>query len=365
MSTQEDPIYTPRAGSTDDDVRGRREQRTIHDVARLAGVSIGTVSKALNASGRLSAETRAKVLKIAKAIDYRPNDLAQSLHRARSMTVGILSNDSFGRFAFPIVEALERRLFDHGIAVFMCNATDDPVREQRHIDQLLGKRVDGLVVTARRADRRAPIEPAARGLPVVYVFSQVESPDALCLLPDDEGGARLAVSHLAALGRKRIAHITGPERFEAVRLREMGWRKALAEAGLKAADCRSGRWSEAWGREAARDLFSRRRAAPDALFCGNDQIARGAIDALREMGLAAPADVAVVGFDNWDVMAAAARPPLTSVDMNLDALGREAGVSLMEMMAGRRLSGVRRLPCSLVIRDSCGASPCGERGGRS
>jgi LacI family transcriptional regulator, galactose operon repressor len=134
--------------------------RTIRDVARLAGVSIGTVSKALNANGRLSAETRAKVLEVAKAIDYRPNDLAQSLHRARSMTVGILSNDSFGRFAFPIVEALERRLFDHGIAVFMCNATDDPVRERRHIDQLLGKRVDGLVVTARRADRAGRARPA-------------------------------------------------------------------------------------------------------------------------------------------------------------------------------------------------------------
>lgn len=337
--------------------------RTIRDVARLAGVSIGTVSKALNANGRLSAETRAKVLKVAKAIDYRPNDLAQSLHRARSMTVGILSNDSFGRFAFPIVEALERRLFEHGIAVFMCNATDASVRERRHIDQLLGKRVDGLVVTARRADRRAPIEPAARGLPVVYVFSQVKNKDALCLLPDDEGGAKLAVSHLAALGRKRVAHITGPERFEAVRLREMGWRKGLAQAGLKAraGDCLPGRWSEAWGREAAQALFSRRRDVPDALFCGNDQIARGAVDALREMGLAAPHDVAVVGFDNWDVMTEAARPALTSVDMNLDALGREAGASLMEMMGGRRLVGVRRLPCSLVIRDSCGARARGQK----
>jgi LacI family transcriptional regulator len=331
--------------------------RTIRDVARLAGVSIGTVSKALNANGRLSAETRAKIIEVAKAIDYRPNDLAQSLHRARSMTVGILSNDSFGRFAFPIVEALERRLSDHGIAVFMCNATDDPMRERRHIDQLLGKRVDGLVVTARRADLRAPIEPAARGLPVVYVFSQVENPDAVCLLPDDEGGARLAVSHLAALGRKRIAHITGPERFEAVRLREMGWRTELAEAGLKtvASDYRPGPWSEAWGREAVQTLFSRPHSPPDALFCGNDQIARGAVDALREMGLDVPDDVAVVGFDNWDVMAEAARPTLTSVDMNLEALGREAGASLMEMMGSRALKGVRRLPCSLVVRDSCGA----------
>jgi LacI family transcriptional regulator len=221
----------------------------------------------------------------------------------------------------------------------------------------LGKRVDGLVVTARRADRRAPIEPASLGLPVVYVFSQVENPNALCLLPDDEGGARLAVSHLAALGRTKIAHITGPERFEAVRLREMGWRKALADAGLKtgASDCRPGQWSEAWGREAAQTLFSRRRAMPDALFCGNDQIARGAVEALREMGLGVPEDVAVIGFDNWGVMAEATRPALTSVDMNLDALGREAGASLMEMMGGCALKGVRRLPCSLVIRDSCGA----------
>jgi LacI family transcriptional regulator len=330
---------------------------TIRDVARIAGVSIGTVSKALNANGRLSAETRGRILRVASEIGYRPNSLAQSLHRARSMTVGILSNDSFGRFAFPIVEALERRLFDHGIAVFMCNATDDPLRERRHIEQLLNKRVDGLVVTARRADKREPIEPVARGLPVVYVYSQVESPDALCLLPDDKGGAALAVTHLAALGRRRIAHITGPERFEAVRLREEGYRDALAEAGLvaKPEQCPAGDWSEAWGREAVRRLFGRRRAAPDALFCGNDQIARGAIDGLRDLGRSVPADVAVVGFDNWEVMAKGARPPLTSVDMNLDALGRAAGECLLEMMSGRNLAGVRRLPCSLVVRESCGA----------
>jgi LacI family transcriptional regulator len=359
MSTPEKRTHRPRPKPTQDGIRGQREQRTIRDVARLAGVSIGTASKAMNANGRLSAETRAKVLRAAEEIDYRPNDLAQSLHRARSMTVGLLSTDSFGRFTFPIIEALERKLSDQGIAVFMCNATDDPQRERRHIDQLLGKRVDGLVVSARRTDRRASIEPAARGLPVVYVFTQVENPDALCLLPDDEGGARLAVSHLATLGRRRIAHITGPERFEAVRLREKGWRAALSDAGLAAQnnDYRPGRWSEEWGREAARSLFADRAHAPDALFCGSDQIARGALDALREIGLAVPEDVAVVGFDNWDVMATGARPHLTSVDMNLDALGSEAGALLLEMMAGRKHSGVRRLPCSLVVRGTCGTAP--------
>ena len=326
---------------------------TIRDVARLADVSIGTASKALNAGGRMSRETREKVMRVAREIGYRPNDLAQSLHRAKSRTIGIISNDSFGRFSFPIVEALEERLAEAGIAVFMCNATDDPERERQHLDQLLGKRIDGLVVTARRADKRAPIGPLAHSLPVIYVFSQADDPGAHSLLPDDEGGAVLAVAHLASLGRKRIAHITGPEHFEAVRLRRNGYRSALAEAGLPeiAGFYLSGAWSEAWGREAAARLLSATQR-PDAIFCGNDQIARGASDTLREMGLAVPADVAIVGFDNWDVLALAARPQLTSIDMNLKALGREAGDSLLEMIAGKKLSGIRRRPCSLVVRGS-------------
>jgi LacI family transcriptional regulator len=327
---------------------------TIRDVARIAEVSIGTASKALNAGGRLSQETRDKVLRVAREIGYRPNDLAQSLHRAKSRTIGIISNDSFGRFTFPIVEALEERLADEGIAVFMCNATDDPARERQHVDQLLGKRVDGLVVTARRADKRPPIGPFAHGLPTVYVFSQADDPDALSLLPDDEGGAVLAVEHLASLGRKRIAHITGPEHFEAVRLRRAGYFSALAAAGLPQTDLfyLPGVWSEAWGREAVARLFNGGTPKPDALFCGNDQIARGAADALREMGLAVPSDVAIVGFDNWEVMTLATRPPLTSIDMNLKALGREAGDRLIDMISGKRIGGVQRRPCSLVVRQS-------------
>jgi len=331
-----------------------RTAPTIHDVARKAGVSIGTVSKALNAGGRLSQATRDKVLRVAREIGYRPNDLAQSLHRATSRTIGIISNDSFGRFTFPIVAALEERLADEGIAVFMCNATDDSARERQHLDQLLGKRVDGLVVTARRADKRQPIGPLLHGLPVIYVFSQADDPNSLSLLPDDEGGAVLAVNHLAAIGRRRIAHITGPEHFEAVRLRKRGYFSALSAAGLRQVPgfYLAGVWSEEWGREAVARLFMEKEKQPDALFCGNDQIARGAADALRERGLSVPQDVAIVGFDNWEVMTVAARPPLTSVDMNLRGLGREAGDRLIEMIQGKRLRGVVRRPCSLVVRQS-------------
>lgn len=327
---------------------------TIRDVAQRAGVSIGTASKALNDNGRLKGETRERVIAAAQELGFRPNSLAQSLHRTRSMTVGVLSTDSFGRFAFPIIEALEERLAEEGIAIFMCNATDDPAREKQHLDQLLGKRIDGLLVTGRRLDKRPPVAVPGQTMPVIYVFSQADDPEALCLLPDDYGGARLATQHLIDIGRKRIAHITGPQTFEAVNLRYQGYSDALAAEGLPLIEgyYRSGTWSEAWGREAVADLFDGQANMPDALFCGNDQIARGATDALRERGIAVPEQVAVVGFDNWDVMTLAARPPLTSVDMNLRQLGQLAGERLIAMIAGERLKGVERLPCSLVVRQS-------------
>ena len=239
------------------DARPQRARLTIHDVARASNVSVGTVSKALNNSGRLRQETRERVIAVARELGFRPNDLAQSLHRGQSLTVGLISTDAFGRFTIPIMEGIEECLSDSRMAVFMCNATDDPARERQHLDQLMGKRVDGLVVSARRADKRLPIGPFAHGLPVVYVFTQTDDPDALCLLPDDEGGAVLAVAHLAGRGRKRIAHVTGPEHFEAVRLRRNGYHAALAAAGLPAIEgfYLSGSWSEAWGRDAVAGLF--------------------------------------------------------------------------------------------------------------
>jgi LacI family transcriptional regulator len=334
-------------------VRTGRRGLTIHDVARAAEVSIGTASKALNGTGHLRQETREKVLAKAQELGYRPNDLAQSLHRARSMTVGLLTNDSFGRFSFPIVEALEQTLADQGIAVFMCNATDDPEREKQHVEQLMRKRIDGLVVTARRADKRPPIGPLP-GVPIVYVYSQADDENALCLIPDDEGGAMLAVEHLLSLGRKRIAHIAGPERFDAVRLRRSGYVRALSAAGISydPALYLNGPWSETWGRDAIAKLFSGNGPKPDALFCDNDQLARGANEALHDRGIAVPRDVAIVGFDNWEVMTLASRPPLSSVDMNLSTLGHEAGQALLAIMSGKPMRGVRRLPCSLVIRES-------------
>ncbi len=176
--------------------RASRRAVTIRDVARASDVSVGTVSKALNQTGSLSQETRTRVIAVAKELGFRPNDLAQSLHRGKTFTVGLISNNSFGRFAMPIMEGLEECLADSRVAVFMANATDDPEREAQHVEQLLGKQVDGIVVTARRADRRNKLVVPGRDMPILYVFSQTDDPQAYCLVPDDEGGATLAVEHL-------------------------------------------------------------------------------------------------------------------------------------------------------------------------
>jgi LacI family transcriptional regulator len=343
------------AAVTFDRAPARRPPVTIRDVARESGVSVSTVSKALNGNGQLRPETRRQVRSIAERLGFRPNDIAQSLLRKRTFTVGLISTDSYGRFSIPVLEGIESALEPEQISVFLCNA-DEPQRERRHIESLLAKRVDGIIVTGRRTDLRQPVDLGGASVPVVYAFAQVASRGALCLLPDDRGGARLATEHLISCRRRHIAHVTGPNEFEAVRERREGFHAALSAAGLRCPTNRVlvGSWSEAWGREAARRLIGL-RPAPDAIFCGSDQIARGLIDGLREQGVSVPGDVAVAGFDNWDVIAAATRPPITTVDMNLRTLGQQAGARLLAMVDGPQESGIERLPCSLVVRQSCGA----------
>ncbi|GAC1360672.1 MAG: LacI family DNA-binding transcriptional regulator [Ktedonobacteraceae bacterium] len=335
----------------------RSQQVTIRDVAEAASVTIGTVSKALNGQGKLRQETRDRIRAVAEQLGFRPNDLAQSLLRGRSYTVGLLTTDSYGRFSIPLLTGIENALGDAQISVFLCDARDDLTRERRYIDSLLAKHVDGIIVTARRTDRRLSIDIGNTHVPVLYAFTQVSDPDALCILPDDAQGARLAAEHLLGHGRRRIAHVSGPDYFESVQLRIEGMREMLRGHGLDLPDERIklGRWREAWGFQAVDTLLADDPEI-DAIFCGSDQIARGVVDGLREHGVRVPDDVAVIGFDNWEVMATAARPMLSTIDMNLEELGRFAGSRLLAMIAGEQESGsgIVKLPCSLVLRDSCG-----------
>lgn len=335
------------------------ERVTIRDVAGAAGVSVATASKALNERGRMTAETRERVQAAAERLGFRPNAMARALVSQRSFTLGLLTNDTYGRFTLPVAAGLSAAMTDRGVSVFLCPVEDESERARVSLDALVDKQIDGLVIAGRRVDRTLPLDLTGLRLPVVHVVSACPE-GGVGFVPDDEGGAYLAVSHLARLGRRRIAHVTGPRSFSAVGLRDEGWRRALSEAGLpRFGEALSGEWSEQFGYETGQRLFASRTKPderPDAVFCGNDQIARGIIDALTQAGLGVPDDVAVVGFDNWELFAQATRPPLTTIDMELKALGREAGLTLLDMIDGKPVApGLRRRPCRLVARRSCGA----------
>ncbi len=337
-----------------DTTGGKRGRITIHDVAAAAGISISTASKALNDTGRMGLETRERVKRIAAEIGYRPNALARGLLSKRSFTIGLLTNDTYGRFTLPVMAGISDALVDHGVSVFLCAIEEDPALAQIHVEAMLDKQVDGIIATGKRLDRRLPLDLSNLNVPVVYAFTE-GAPGSVTFRSDDAQGAQLAVEWLAKLGRKRLVHVTGPESFFSVRERADAYRKV---AGGQQ-QVLFGVWSESWGHEAVAKLWSGGER-PDGIFCGNDQIARGVIDALRERGVRVPQDVSVVGFDNWEIVAAQTRPPLTTVDMELKELGRQAGLTVLALAEGRSVEpGIRKLPCRLVVRQSCGGDTLG------
>lgn len=324
------------------------ERTRIYDVAAAAGVSVATASRALNDTGRMTEQTRERVKQVAAQLGFRPNTMARGLLGKRSFTIGLLTNDTYGRFTLPLMAGVSEALVDRGVSVFLCTIEDDAALAKVHVDALLDKQVDGIIASGRRVDRRLPVDLSNLPVPVVYAFT--EGPDdSVTFISDDEQGSREAVQWLVSRGRRRIVHITGPESFASVQVRAQAYRTVVGEQ----VEIHHGEWSEAWGHEAVARLWSGADTPPDGIFCGNDQIARGVVDALRERGVTVPDDVSVVGFDNWEIVAAATRPPLTSVDMNLRELGREAGLTILALAEGKEVApGIRRLPCQLVLRQS-------------
>lgn len=325
---------------------------TLQDVAQAAGVTLGTASKAINGRGKLSQETRERVRNEARRLGFRFRHLGPDVPTERRAMIGVLTSDIYGRFSLPLLIGMEEAFKGRSISAVLCTARDQE-QEQAHIQMLLDRQVDGIVVSARREDPRLPIDLGQATLPVIYAHTQVTDPGAICVLPDDAQGARLAVEHLVNLGRRHFAHITGPGYFDAVRLREEAMRQVLAEHAIPFSEQQvlSGPWQESWGYTAARYLLQQDPSI-DALFCGSDQLARGAVEALHEQGVRIPDDVAVVGFDNWEPIASATRPALTTVDMNLQVVGHYVGQTLLDLLAGKLLSGITRLPCNLIIRES-------------
>ncbi|BCB75814.1 LacI family DNA-binding transcriptional regulator [Phytohabitans flavus] len=335
---------------------GRQRSRTVTltDVARLAGVSVATASKALNARDEVAPETRRRVLEAAEELRFQPSVLARGLQTGRTRTIGLLTDELAHRFSIPILLGVENALANGQMSVLLCDARGDAIRRQHYIRTLIARQVDGFVVLGDSNDVRPSLTPQIP-VPVVYVYGESDDPRDVSVLADDEHGSRLATEHLVSLGRRQIAHVTGPQSYRAARDRATSLRVVLASAGLALAGGAPlyGEWSQRWGRTAAKMLLA---ANPDidAISCGNDQIAAGVAAAVRELGRRVPDDVSIVGYDNWHEFAADCQPPLTTVDLNLQQIGEIAVKHLFAALDGQPSSGVVRQPSRLIVRDSTG-----------
>ncbi|MDR1824724.1 MAG: LacI family transcriptional regulator [Bifidobacteriaceae bacterium] len=332
--------------------QGNGKMATLADVARLAGVSVPTASKALRGRGQLRQETRDRIRAAADQLSFTPNPLARGLLAARSGIVGLVTHDLEGRFSIPILMGAEDAFGLDRLSVMLSDARGDAIREQRQLEALVAQRVDGIIVVGARSDERASL---GRSLPVplVYAYAHSADPTDCSIIPNSYQSGRLAVDHLIACGRSRIGVITGDPGYGASQERVRGALDALHDSGLAMVGDQAlfGAWNQDWGRAAAAALLDRHPDL-DGLVCGSDQIALGVLDVLGERGVTVPRDISVIGHDNWEVLSAFSRPPLTSIDMNLEELGRRAAARLVEAMNGTPAEGREVIAPRLALRKS-------------
>lgn len=327
----------------------RPDTVTMRDVAHEAGVSIATVSRYYNASGPVRETTRARIERIAERLRYAPNIAARSLNTRTTDTIGVLLPDLYGEFFSELLRGLDRAARAHGLHLLVAGAHGD-ADALSHAARALHGRVDGLIVMSPEADADALRQRLPPDLRLVLLGGA-----SAALAVDNRGGARAATEHLAGLGHTRIAHLRGTAGNADADERLAGYAAAMAAAGL-APDVLNGDFTEEAGGAAVERLLARSPGErPTALFAANDAMAVGALAALRARGLSAPADLALVGFDDVP-LASHLTPALTTVHVPTAELGAAA----VERLRRNGDSGVsdapQMLPALLVVRASCGGA---------
>lgn len=327
---------------------------TIEDVAKAAGVSKSTASRALGKYGYVSDETRKKVLEAARALNYRPHALAKSLVTGRTGTIGLLvadiENPFFARIARGVSDAISPEDYD----LIVCSTNENPLEECHAVRALSNKQVDGMVIAPAMSDDYSHIEELAEeGIPMVLVDRFIDSLRLDCVAVTNPEGSEDAIDHLAALGHYRIAFLgdstsTTHERLD-------GYRQALMKHGFKLDD-RLIRITDYPVQSGYREAISLlcQDSPPTAIFAASNFMTIGALEAARDMNIGIPDRLSLVGFDDlewYDFVA----PPITAVRQPVYELGRIAAQSLLQRIKGDdSRPTVIRLPTRLIIRKSSG-----------
>jgi DNA-binding LacI/PurR family transcriptional regulator len=350
---------------------GTRVPPTLEQVAALAGVSRATVSRVVNGSPRVSPVVRARVERAVAKLGYVPNRAARSLVTRRADSVALVVSEPHARFFSEpffagVVRGVSAVLAETGVQLLLLIAQDLPDRPgdrpggppgppgrgrlERHV---VGGHVDGVLLASLHGDDPLPGTLERAGVPAVLVGRPAGTAAASYVDADNRGGARKAVDHLVALGRRRIATIAGPPDMGVGQDRLDGYRDGLAAAGLAGAGdlVETGDFTDEGGAAAMDRLLARPGPPVDAVFAASDLMAAGALRALRAAGRRVPDDVAVVGFED-SAVARYAHPPLTTVRQPIEELGRQATRLLLARVAGDPAGMHLILDVDLVVRAS-------------
>ena len=324
---------------------------TIRDVAREAGVSVASASRALNGHLNVTPETRARVELAASALRYVPHSGARSLTRRKSDALGVVLPDLFGEFFSELIRGIDRVAHSHGLQLLLSNMHGNPHEAANAVRAMRG-RVDGLLVMAPDVRREGLFDALTPALPAVLLNSHSPTPDIASVGIDNEGAARTMTRHLVERGYRHIAFVSGPRDNRDSMARQAGFRAAIAEAtGERDPIVIPGDFSEASGAEAAHLLFAGRLKV-DAIFCANDMMAIGVCGVLAEAGITIGEAVGVAGFDDIPIAHYAA-PSLTTMNARIAELGATAAEKLIAIISGRSTdTGETILPPLLVERDS-------------
>lgn len=331
---------------------------TLQDVAEASGYSVPTVSRVLSHSNYpVSEATRQRILETAQTLGYAPNLAARSLRTERTGVAGVLVDDIVSPFAPLLVRGIQDALIPHDYTCLIVNSDWSPEIETSAIHGLLQRPVDGIIFAEySHLARNALLERS--GKPHVFVHRLFAQKIANSVVPDDFGGARLAVRHLAELGHTRIGYINGIAGWHSAERRKQGFRAEIEALGLPINDA----WVEQsdWeieGGYAAMGRILALRERPTALFAANDFLALGAIYAIQDAGLSVPDDFAIVGYDNRD-FARFVRPRITTVEMPVYEMGRAAAELLLQQIHfGGDAREEIRIQGKLFVRESSGADP--------
>jgi LacI family transcriptional regulator len=314
-----------------------RSAVTIRDVARVAKVHPGTVSRALNEDTRalVNPDTADRVIAAAAELGYRPNRIARGLKTSRSHTIGVLIPDITNPLFPPILRGIEDRLDEAGYTLLIVNTDNDSKRERVYLEAMRARQVDGFISATARLDRELLLELAEAGTPLVLVNRSLEDGSVPAVTVDDREGIALAVEHVVALGHQRIGHVAGPQNLSTGHRRHLGFVEAMRDAGLEVPPehVRFGAFfTEEEGARACDELLD---AAPGltAIVAGNDLMAIGCYDALEQRRLTCPDDISIVGFNDMPFVDRL-RPPLTSVRVPQREIGKVAADLLLEQLAG-------------------------------